>query len=458
MKRLTSLDFARGLAIFGMTIFHVFLNDWIFLTTGDFGTITWEYPFAFIFFIFGHWRGFFIMISAVVHMYVMGRSYKSGVEPYKILFKQIVSGLLLFGMGALFNAIFSPWGAMLGLQVNGSWNWETARIFVYFTEALQNISIGIILASVIFFFLTKKDGLQKTMRNIIIFTSLALVIILVSPYVQNGISNFLGYDVNTHDASTATTRHPFVVYLLYQIGGREAPIFPMLASSFFGVAIGIFLIQDKPDKKIFKIGYWFSLGLFLFGLAYLGIVDVAILKKNFFAALVFSHIHPAWFALANSGLEIAAILFLLQKVEFNPKLKTERWLKRSRWFRRWGMISLTIYMLQCMLFPIERLMTWIFGGAIDFNAAATNATFLETLLVATILYLVWEGLIRLWELAKYIGTFEWFLVYLKFPFDQKINHKDPLKIKESLYDVEAITFVEPFEAEATKKAEEMAEV
>ncbi|MHA1213351.1 MAG: hypothetical protein ACTSSH_12950, partial [Candidatus Heimdallarchaeota archaeon] len=294
------------------------------------------------------------MISAIVHMYTMGKSYKSGKEPYKILIKQIISGVLLFGMGALFNAIFSPWGAMLGLQKTGSWNWDTARIFVYFTEALQNIAIGIIIASIIFYFMTKKDGMKKVIRNVIIFASLAFVIILVTPYVQTGISNFLGYDVNAYDASASTTRHPFVVYLLYQIGGRESPIFPMLASSFFGVAIGLFLIQDKPDRKLFKIGYWTSLGLFLFGVGYMFVVDVAILGTPIFSALIFSHIHPAWFAFANSGLEIAAILLLLQKVEFNPKLKTERWLKRSRWFRRWGMIALTIYMFQVMLFPVER--------------------------------------------------------------------------------------------------------
>ncbi|MHA1213352.1 MAG: heparan-alpha-glucosaminide N-acetyltransferase domain-containing protein [Candidatus Heimdallarchaeota archaeon] len=39
MKRLTSMDFARGLAIFGMTIFHVFLNDWDFMTTGNLGAL-----------------------------------------------------------------------------------------------------------------------------------------------------------------------------------------------------------------------------------------------------------------------------------------------------------------------------------------------------------------------------------------------------------------------------------
>ncbi|NHJ38945.1 MAG: hypothetical protein FK731_02850 [Asgard group archaeon] len=456
MKRITSLDFARGIAVFGMTIFHAFFVSWEFFGTGDLSTLTWEYPFAFIFFIFGHWRGFFIMISAVVHFYAMGRSYKNGTEPYKILIKQIIFAAILWGLGALYNAFLNPWGILDTLFRTGTINLSVARSFVYFSEVLQNIAVGIFFASIIFFFFTRKNNMQKVLRNVLILGITAFVIIITSSGIQKGFSLVLdgtgSIDITQFNPSDPTDVHPFLQYIIIQIAGRESPIFPMLSSSFVGMIIGYLLIQDKPPKQMFKVGYWTSLGLFLFGGAWFGLVDIIALGKPIFEVLVFSHVHPTWFAFANTGLELAALLFLLQRVEFNPKLKAEKWLKRSRWFRRWGTIALTVYMFQSLIF----LPAWILSkipGTPDFKAYYP-ATFLWSLLLAVIIYLLWEGLIRLWELGRFIGTPEWFLVYANMlTSGRKVDHLDPLRSRGIIYDVEPVMFVEPIEQKPEEKSE-----
>ncbi|MBN1329468.1 MAG: hypothetical protein JXA54_08340 [Candidatus Heimdallarchaeota archaeon] len=454
MKRLTSIDFARGLAVFGMTIFHAFFNNWDFFALGLGSLKWWGYPFALIFFILGHWRGFFIMVSAVVHMYSMGQSYKKGTAPGRIFVKQFVTGGILWGFGALYNAFFNTWGIIDTWHRSGSWNWSVARDFTYFTEALQNIALGIIIASIIFFIIAKLDLFKYIKRNLIIIASFALVIIMVSPAIQLGLTNFFGTDVtqlNPYDTSL-TGRNPFVQYLLIQIGGRESPIFPMLSSSLIGAGIGLWLLEDKPSRQMFKIGYWTSLGLFLFGGVYFGLVDVLILKKPIFDVLLFSHVHPTWFALANTGLELAALLFIIQKVEFNSKLKLEKWLFRSRWFRRWGVMALTVFVFQVMVFLPEKLISVISGIGDPLAFSRYQLSFGWSVLVAIFFFLMMEGIIRLWDLGRFIGTFEWFFLYTNyFTSGKKINHKDPIRSREIIYDVEPVMFVEPQEENVVKK-------
>ncbi len=451
MKRLTSLDFARGLAVFGMTIFHAFFVSWEFFGTGDLSSLTWEYPFAFIFFIFGHWRGFFIMISAVVHFYAMGRAWKNGMEPYKILIKQLIFAAILWGIGCFYNAFLNPfdYGLLDTLYRTGTINMSITRSWVYFSEVLQNIATGIFFASIIFFFFTKKDNMQKVLRNVLFLGITAFIIIIISPGVQLGASYLLdstgATDITQLHPSLPTDVHPFVQYLIVQVAGRESPMFPMLASSFVGMLIGYLLIQDKPPKKMFKIGYWTALALFLFGGAWFGLVDIVARGKPIFEVLVFSHVHPTWFAFANTGLELAALLFLLQRVEFNPKLNKEKWLYRSRWFRRWGTIALTVYMFQSLVF----LPMWIlnFIPAVDFKSYYAT-TFGWSTLLALLIFLLWEGLIRLWDQARFIGTIEWWLVYANiFTSGRKLDHKDPLRSRGIIYDVELVSFVDEAELE-----------
>ena len=71
-----------------------------------------------------------------------------------------------------------------------------------------------------------------------------------------------------------------------------------------------------------------------------------------------------------------------------------------------------------------------------------QATFVQALFLAVVFTLMWEALIRIWDLARYIGTWEWCLAYLnKVVGRRTINHKDPIRSREIIYNVEPVLFV-----------------
>ncbi|UJG44436.1 MAG: hypothetical protein K9W46_04460 [Candidatus Heimdallarchaeum endolithica] len=456
MKRITSIDFARGLTVLGMTLFHGFFNSWNFFGTGDLGSLTWELPFAFLFFIFGHWRGFFIMISSTVNTFSMAQKFKKGKRPGVILFQNFFAGLILWGIGDLYNAIFNTFGIIDVWHRTGVWDWSVASDFVFFVEALQDIAASIIVASIVFFILSRKDGMNKLQRNTIVLGTLALIIVFVSPYVQQlanlivgketGLGEIVDLRTSAYPPYVKPITKPFVRYWIIALGGRESPLFPMLASGLVGVIIGYWLIQDNPSEKFLKRGYWTALGLFLLGAIWFVFIDSKLFTKNLFGngydvdgVLVFQHIHPTWFMLSNTGLELAALLFIIHKVEFNPKLDVEKWLKNSRFVRRWGIMSLTVYMFQVLIFIPEKILSLIPG--LDY-VHRYQATFVQALFLAVVFTLMWEALIRIWDLARYIGTWEWCLAYLnKVVGRRTINHMDPIRSREIIYNVEPVLFV-----------------
>lgn len=463
MRRITSLDFARGLAVMGMTLFHGFFNSWDFFGTGDLGSLTWQLPFAFLFFIFGHWRGFFIMISAAVHTYVMAKRLKEGNNRLSIMLKNIFAGFVLWGIGTLYNAIFNTFGIIdTWHRTHGTWNWQIATDFVFFVEALQDIAFSIIIASIIFYFISRKDGMKKLLRNSIIFSILGLIIIFVAPFVQQGINQAIGIEYQPGvlvdfrtDAGPPYLQpnpHPFARYWLIFFGGREAPIFPMLAPGLVGIIIGMWLAQDKPSKKFLKVGYWTSLGLFLLGGLWFVLVDSKLFTVSLFSTgpnnsgvLVFQHVHPTWFMLSNTGLELAALLFLIHKVEFNPKLKVDKWLRRSRFVRRWGIVALTVYMSQVLIFIPEKVLNIIAaaGGFSWEYVTRYQMPFLNAALLSVVFFIAADIVIRIWDKLRFIGTWEWLFAYINLIVGRrKINHLDPIRTRGIVYDVEPVMFVD----------------
>ncbi len=425
----------RGLAIFLMTIFHTLLNVWNYGEVMSADNIILKI-FLGLVAIFIHWRNLFFLISAIAHIYVMNKSLKNDTSRKEILRKQLISGTILLLIAYIYSTFFHGWGIIDTWSRTGIWDWSELNM-VYYFSAIHNIAFGIFFAAIIFFFISKDDGLKKVRRNMILFGVLALVIIFISPLIQNWVNTLAGCDLSHgENFREGGYRQPILRFILVAIGGRETPLFPMLGVTSIGCVIGLFLIQDNPKKEQLKYGFIGGGSLIIYGLFHFAIFDKFTLDITF-------HVHPVWFVFVSTGLQVLIITTLFKNVEFNEKLNTERWLKRSRFLRRWSILSLSIFIFQVLEFIPRKLFSLIFSPEIV-NLEKRNQTNLAwSLLFALIVIIFFELIIRSWELVKFKSSWEWFITITRSKIRKmEVNKEDPLNIIEILYNVKPIQLVD----------------
>ncbi|MBN2155506.1 MAG: hypothetical protein JW776_05650 [Candidatus Lokiarchaeota archaeon] len=472
MKRLTSLDFWRGIAIFFTAMFHFLFTSWdkfsdpnSILGSGNIGLILLA---AFIF-IFIHWRGFFLMISAVVNFYQLENAVKNGKNLWGVWGKQLFAGLILILVGKLWVTVFPYWGFVeiwsrqipIG-SVPISDIWASHWDMFFLIEAIESIGLMMIVTSFFFLLFQLFKGKYSWMIKMAVCYVIGIVIIAISPIVGDWATNVVGIDITMlegfravspgvyfHDVFTTLgdffNNFGLVMYRVAMnwISGREAPLFPMMASYFFGAGIAYVILQDEPKRKHLRWMCLPSLLAVIWGAAeFLFIHDGGFLNG---AALDLGfHIHPRWFAFVSFGLQAPLILALLSWVEFNPRINEQRWLKGTRWIRRFGVFALTVYFLGILDFILRFLMSVIVpsGAGADFiSRYGLNAMW--TWITVAILMLIWTFGLFAWDrIARGYGSFEFFLSLLKIPkAGRKRDWKDPIGLRGSLWDVEMVSYV-----------------
>ncbi len=445
MKRLTSLDFLRGIAIIFMVAVHMMLAVWYLIGHANISLLkAWMLPIAGIIIIITHWRGFFIIISGVVTYYRMVEAEKRGVTHSKILLNEVIYSFIVLIIAKIYTTFFTTWGIFD--ELFRDWTWHSEKLdFFYFVEALDVIAFGILFSALFFFFL---HYIKKPIIKIIIYFLIGSVIFLLSPLVQNWVNTLVIWPDPNVDWTLQSGDHFMddVVYpirrtILVWLGGREAPIFPMIGITFFGSCIGVIITQDKPTISHIRYAYLGCLVLLVIG----GVVIAFQIVNGTFIFDPAFHIHPTWFIFINTAFQGYAILLLFRLVEFNPKLNEEKWLKYSLPIRRWGMIALSIFMYQWLDGFVRVAFAAIFNLDLA-HRCTVNKWWTIALTLTSIGF--FQLLIWLWEKVHFIGTWEFGLRLLRgILTGQKVPVKDALQLQKKLYKVEMVRFVEPVKSQ-----------
>ncbi len=430
MKRLGSLDFQRGLAIFLMVFLHSIqhLYDIGWATNIDqllqmnVLVILSVVLMAFL----SGWAGYFLIISAIVNSLAMCKRALRGHRPIQILLKQVLNGL-----GILFAAVLTDgWFGYYGYLGKGlrTGNWTTQSFLqtaigrsFFMMETLHTIGWCMIITAIVQFLMIRNGGYKKTKRNIIIFAILVVVIIAVSPLIWNwsdnmnwgGYYNFsITTNVGIHRKYFTSFRWPsetdqfrigtFKASFFTLLAGDLEPLFPFLSTSFLGALIGTILgKEDNPPKRLPFYGAMTALSFIALG----GILIAVGLPFDF-----------TWFRptmtyfLILMGAWVGLISFILYKVEYrgNPEKFANK--KMVRFMRLWGMISLSIFSLQIFsLFP-----RWILSFLLtDINLVNQKLPFGQegyVLLICIYIVFTYHLLVKLWSKVNFKFSFEWFII------------------------------------------------
>lgn len=422
--RIATLDGCRGVAILLMTFFHSVYHVLNYDAIAEDPNRLLEYPKLFLGFLglfiyLGTWNTFFLLVSSVVNTYVMARSASRGVDLKILLWKRVITGVVLLLVDHLIEG-FGYWGLLgKGLRT-GNWkNIEDIWNPFFMIQTLEMIAWAIIITSIINYFLLRKKSHVKHKRNIQIYLILTLIILLLTPPVHAWVDGMpwslpdsLSENPDLFDTAgwpdTRIQAHnaSFLTWILVILAGDFEPLFPCLSTGFVGAIIGLFLANPRSSRKFFRFGFLAAAGSILAGVLLIA------------AGMPFSAFHRP--ALTNHllqlGGQLIAILLPLRLVEFRGRAQKAANTPFIRFIRRWAMVALTVYALEIFdIFPEWTLNLFIgkLSGLNFFTRIFTLEQLPLALLVAVYSVLWYYLLLLLWGKINHKGSFEWLLIQVQ---------------------------------------------
>ncbi|MHA1202744.1 MAG: hypothetical protein ACTSQ4_09500 [Candidatus Heimdallarchaeaceae archaeon] len=464
MKRIASLDFQRGLAIWMMVFLHVFDHIWDYsgvevddlFTNLDFGLSLILIIMAF----FGGFAGYFILISSVVNSLATTKSALKGTPPGKLLFKRILTGvgILLAGRITETFGYYGYFGRVLrsgdSILAASTWTDPFALSFfwrrIFLMEALQIIGWCQIITGIIAFFLIRNGGAKKFIRNLIIYSTLAVAIFVATPFMWNWIDNLewanlpsmeLITDWNIPSANPdyhntwpsevlQSENASFLTYICVILSGDLYPIFPFLATSFIGSAWGLLLAKPKPSKRLPLYG----------GLTTLGILGIGAVLNIILGFDISFQRPPMQYFFLLLGVQFGLMILLLWLVEYRGKAQKFGNNIIVKYFRLWGTIALSVFSLQIWSLVPRAILNPLFGINLMNEKFELLTGGWWVLMFAVLTILCYDLLFWLWAQVNFIFSFEWFIIKLGSIPTKSVSKR--LNVKEILHEVEWMDYKE----------------
>jgi hypothetical protein len=473
MRRFSSIDFMRGLAIWLMVVFHVIMRwyDSKWITDGEIEGV----PLAgLVFFVivvyFSAWAGFFLMVSSIGNMISMHRNLDRGKSWKKIILFQVVGGTMLLVAAIIVESTIG-YHAFLGYLVEGRTEyWTTILYRGFHMETIHTIALCVIVNGIVQGLLSRKGGHRKVKRNVRVYAILiAISIALTGPIYKLLRVMVPGYPLATWESSIVgelEVQYPVIGEsgvgdillkgLMFPLGGVPEPLFPYLAISFVGSIIGIYLCQKNCPRRLPRNGILIGTGMAAVGLVgtlliiATGTGSPDQLVNNFYQT---PGLYPAfwfWWFLFLMGGQLIAVMFFLRMVEFRGRGK--EFGRRTLSIRRYGYVAFTIYTYQ-FIDAIPRALMGIFPDIrSNFPYPKDIGWVLPVFLMMPLTLLLWEGVLRAWEKIEYAGGMEWCLAKVAeklLPGRREIKREKQrwwqvsrLNAKEYLYRPEWLNIVE----------------
>ncbi|NHJ48654.1 MAG: hypothetical protein FK733_12790 [Asgard group archaeon] len=424
-ERIASLDFCRGLAIILMTFFHgfhhVFDPTWFI----EDPTRILQYnpifivPVACLVYL-GTWNSFFLLVSVVVNTLTMVRTARKGRDLKQVVFKNTITAIFLLIADFIIEKLLYYGYFGNGIRNLSLGNSSAILNHPFSIHTLRLIAISLVLTSIVNYFLLRKGGHKKLIRNVIIYCVSAVAIIAATKYVHLWVDNIswiipegsTGWaSVGVYSASTF-----FKKWFAVLLGGQLEPLFPFLGTAFLGAMIGLIVAEPKPYKHFQPI----------LGTAGL----LAMITGGILIAFGFPFIFagrpsmPVYFL--QIGGQVGLLMSFFRGIEYKGKENffANHWISRT--FRRWAMIALSLYAMEILDVIPEMFWNIIVGQYTDHNFL--RRTFGPpqigyALLVAIFSFIWYNGLVKVWAKLNFIFSFEWFLINIQGGFVKTTSNR-----------------------------------
>jgi hypothetical protein len=430
IRRFATLDVLRGAAIVGMVFIHVLsrVYDYKWFGTDQMADrslllILFCFSLAYL----GGMAGLFLMVSTISNTISMKRQLQDGKSLGKVMKNKLLAGVILLVFAFLVEAVLGPNG-FLGKTL--SWDPGSGTGFIensrsmlpllywrgYHFMTLHMIAWALIINTLVMGILSVNGGYRKVSRNVKVYICLIILVILLTPMAWKLTDLIVpGYPFATYAGTDHMVQYPLwgtssaidhvVLFFLGPLGGQTEPLFPFLAVAFIGSIIGLGLTRDRPSPEVANKGIKMGLVMFVLGglwiplMYHLGLDSFSNLVDNTFIILKL----PIWLPilLLITGGNLLIVSLCLRLVEFRGKAKA--FARRMTFFRRFGIVSLTVFTFQYFDMLPRYILTIIPGMDVVGGRVSMPLSFLTI----GVVLISWDMVLRLWKKVDYRGSVEW---------------------------------------------------
>lgn len=424
----------RGIAITGVLISHNLILD-VWYGKQAFQIVPpWIIGLLFPLLIIFTWAGSFVLISGISTAYTAYQRFEKKVAAKKIISPILINSAALLLLDPVRTLIFSRPHLFRGemthslfskLIMTGQWGLPSPER-LYLIGALPMIGLSGLLGAILVLCLFKNEKQrQRTDRH--------LRGLFIAGFVFSLLTVPLSYAIEPliEKMLSSPSPHYIAAYFLRILGSAQLSFFPMGTYIFFGLAYGLLLASGKEKEEIDKRLRRYA-GIFFIA-TLLSIPPVFIFTKQPIRFLANIDIYSPtiiYFSLACITLIFKA---LVRHVEFGEEEKRLRFAQRTRWLRRFGILTLTLYIIDAL--PGMFVGEWfhhLFGGKALWtpliesrDAFMTNPAAIVTFVA--LMFAFWFFMVSLWEKSNFSGSFEWLMVKISGLFRKESSHRLDLR-------------------------------
>jgi hypothetical protein len=428
--RVITLDVLRGIAIIVVVLSHVFIKlvDYSIFdpTTSSIWTLILLAPLIFL----GKWKTFFLLISAAGHVFSLNKKIVQSVKMNQIFINDLIKGIIQLGIAYLYKLILLPSSTLSRFIFTGNWDISPSILGMGFSDTLEIIALSRIFITTIYLLLNKISfPTSKELQwlwHIGVLGFFMILTIFLTPLFQMLLLKLTGLTPYTICSSVGVDSGWDRLYriILSWFFGYQEPIFPFISSAFAGAIFGLIFSQEFSSRRKFNnIVIFISIGFIIFGL-------ILMIFSQDIVADLWSHLHASWLLFVNLGAQSLLVIGFINLIEF--KSHNFQIIRRLRFFRRFGLLSLSIYCFELIdLFP-----RWIFTSIFEIDlihGKSSNFLLLLCLIIVTIS--IWSVLLVIWEKIYFWGSIESWVYLIMCIILNKRPQKDPLKSHIILYNV-----------------------
>ncbi|MHA1109540.1 MAG: hypothetical protein ACTSRE_00450 [Promethearchaeota archaeon] len=397
LKRITSVDTGRGFGILLMILVHVFAHqiggglsdNFVPLLTSMhpilIGSLT---PLI----IMGVWGSAFTFLSCMaLSAKIFQTDLKDNRTFVKIIFARIIGGFLVVLMFRLLHyitkfpdteSIYRQFGP---IQLNFS------------SGTLDSIAIVGVLVPIILIILRKTRISEKIVPLSLTLIVLAVVFLSMS-------ESFILWGRTLCDFFNQKGLYFLELCISKFVYGRFK-VSQTFSFGLMGAVLGIYIVKDVSEKNYMR----FSLACFLVGLLVIGVA--AVFDWTFLLEFANNDV-PIYVQFFNLGAQIGLFSIFNKYLELGTPERRVRAAKRTIWLRRFGIVSLTIFVMgrfvaDGVYWVLEK---WL-GPAVDMSGEnpvlAWNMG--KIYLFMGIVVVIWLLIVFIWEKLEFIMSIEWML-------------------------------------------------